>query len=182
MKRIVRFAVFAIAVSTGAVCASTAPSPYVDQKNAAIKALSAAEQSALLDGQGMGFAKAAELNGYPGPRHVLDLAQALELTPSQQVATQELFERMRADARRTGTELVAAENALDSLYATRVATSASVNAQLAKIEGLRARLRGIHLNAHLEQAALLTSQQADLYSKLRGYTAGDAHQPSHHGH
>jgi hypothetical protein len=31
----------------------------------------------------MGMAKAAELNGYPGPRHVLDLSPELHLTDAQ---------------------------------------------------------------------------------------------------
>jgi Spy/CpxP family protein refolding chaperone len=157
-----------------------AQSPYADQQDANIKALTAGEQSALLDGQGMGFAKAAELNGYPGPRHVLDLAAALDLTHTQRVATEALFERMRADARRAGSDLVEAERALDALYATRSATPERVDRQLAKIESLRARLRGIHLNAHLEQASLLTSQQVTLYSRLRGYDGG--HASGHHGH
>jgi Spy/CpxP family protein refolding chaperone len=157
-----------------------AQSPYADQKDANIKALTEDEQSALLDGQGMGFAKAAELNGYPGPRHVLDLAAPLELSHTQRVATEALFERMRADARRTGTDLVEAERTLDALYATRSATPERVGRQLANIESLRARLRGIHLNAHLEQASLLTKQQVALYARLRGYDGG--HASGHHGH
>ena len=174
-----------IAVSlfvTGAGAAPSPSSPYVGQKEAAIKALSAEEQAALLDGQGSGFAKAAELNGYPGPRHVLDLAGELALTPSQRAATQALFERMRADARAAGAALVDAERALDALYAAKIATPAAVDAELAKIEGLRIRLRGIHLNAHLEQAALLTHHQVMLYSRLRGYDAGGPRQDGHHGH
>jgi hypothetical protein len=39
--------------------------------------------AALLKGEGMGMAKAAELNGYPGPTHVLTLAKELALTESQ---------------------------------------------------------------------------------------------------
>lgn len=148
-----------------------AKSPYVGQVNAPIKALTAEEQAALLDGQGAGFAKAAELNGYPGPKHVLELSEQLGLSESQLHATQALFDRMRADARAEGAALVEAERALDALYASKSATRESVNAQLARIEALRARLRGLHLNAHLEQAALLTRHQIAMYAQARGYGA-----------
>ena len=146
-----------------------AESPYVGQVNAPIKALTAEEQSALLDGQGAGLAKAAELNGYPGPKHVLELSGQLGLSEAQLQATQALFDRMRAGARAEGAALVEAERALDGLYASKAATPESVNAQLARIEALRARLRGLHLNAHLEQAALLTRHQIAMYAQIRGY-------------
>ena len=42
--------------------------------NSDIKSLSQDDQSALLAGRGMGLARPAELNGYPGPAHVLELA------------------------------------------------------------------------------------------------------------
>ena len=46
--------------------------PYSGQQGRMIKALSSKEVQGLLQGKGMGMAKAAELNQYPGPRHVLD--------------------------------------------------------------------------------------------------------------
>jgi Spy/CpxP family protein refolding chaperone len=153
-------------------CVANATSPYAHQADAPIKALTAEEQSALLDGQGMGFAKAAELNGYPGPKHVLELSGELGLTESQRTATQALFERMRASARAEGAALIEAERTLDRLYATRTANRDAVNAQLGRIEALRARLRGLHLDAHLEQAALLSPHQIARYAQLRGYGAG----------
>lgn len=152
-----------------------AASPYAGQAGAPIKALTAEEQSALLDGQGMGFAKAAELNGYPGPKHVLELAEQLGLSAAQRKATEALFDRMRASARAEGAALIEAERTLDGLYASRTATRESVNAQLARIESLRARLRGLHLDAHLEQAALLDAHQVALYARLRGYGAAHHH-------
>ena len=54
-----------------------AASPYAGEEGREIKALSAADVDAYLTGQGMGFAKAAELNGYAGPKHVLELAAEL---------------------------------------------------------------------------------------------------------
>jgi hypothetical protein len=140
-----------------------------------IKALTADEQNSLLDGKGAGFAKAAELNGYPGPLHVIELAAELELTPAQLAGTRALHERMRDDARAKGRELVDAERDLDRLYATRSATPDKVDGQLARIEALRASLRGVHLNAHLEQSALLSEHQIARYAHLRGYGQHRAH-------
>jgi len=73
-------------------------SPYVGQESRAIKALSPQEISDYLSGKGMGLAKAAELNGYPGPAHVLELAAQLDLTPEQKIKTEVLFKKMEARA------------------------------------------------------------------------------------
>jgi hypothetical protein len=147
------------------------PSAYADQATADIKALTAEEQSSLLEGKGAGFAKAAELNGYPGPLHVIELATQLGLSAEQLAATRSLFERMRTAARTEGLALVEAERSLDRLYATRSATTESVTEQLGRIEKSRARLRGVHLDAHLEQAAILDAHQIMRYAQLRGYAA-----------
>lgn len=160
-------------IIAGATHANPHPqqSPYADQAASDIKALTAEEQSSLLDGKGAGFAKAAELNGYPGPLHVLELATQLDLSAEQLAETRTLFERMRTAARAAGAALVDAERNLDRLYATRSATAESVTDQLSRIEMLRARLRGVHLNAHLEQAAILDGHQILRYAQLRGYAA-----------
>jgi Spy/CpxP family protein refolding chaperone len=159
----------AVAIALLMAGANAETSPYAGQHHAAIKALGADEQAALLAGQGMGFAKAAELNGYPGPLHVLQLADALELTAEQKRDSQALFERMRAAAQTEGTSLIEEERVLDRLYASKSATRETVDAQLARIEAVRARLRGVHLHAHLEQAALLTPAQIRRYAESRGY-------------
>jgi hypothetical protein len=46
--------------------AQSGHSPYAGQEKREIKALSAEDIEGYLTGQGMGFAKAAELNHYPG--------------------------------------------------------------------------------------------------------------------
>lgn len=48
-----------------------------------VKALSDQQIADLRAGRGIGMALPAELNGYPGPLHVLELADALGLTPEQ---------------------------------------------------------------------------------------------------
>ena len=146
-------------------------SPYAGQERRDIKALSPQEVTALLEGHGGGFAKAAELNGYPGPAHVIELADQLTLTPEQLQRSQQLMDEHRQRARQLGTELVAAEHALDRLFAERRADAAAVESATARIGLLQARLRAEHLNTHLLQAAALSAEQARRYSALRGYAA-----------
>jgi len=64
---------------------------YRGQQDRAIKALSADEVAGYLQGKGLGLAKAAELNQYPGPSHVLALASELELTETQKDQTRKIF-------------------------------------------------------------------------------------------
>jgi Spy/CpxP family protein refolding chaperone len=149
--------------------------PYAGQQVRPIKALSAAEQADLLAGRGMGLAKAAELNGYPGPLHVLELAPKLALTPAQRARTEALFESMRRDAIAAGRELIEAERALDALFAQREVTPERLREQLERIGALQARVRDVHLAAHLEQTRILTPEQATAYASLRGYGGGHAH-------
>ena len=60
--------------ANGAALGEHPLSPYAGQQTRAIKALSPEDLAGLLNGEGRGMAKAAELNGYPGPVHVLELA------------------------------------------------------------------------------------------------------------
>jgi hypothetical protein len=46
------------------------PSPYVPELASPVRGLSAQEVDDLLNGRGAGYARTAELNGYPGPRHM----------------------------------------------------------------------------------------------------------------
>ena len=57
-----------------------AQSPYAGMQARSIKALSEQQIADLKAGRGMGLALAAELNGYPGPAHVLEVADQLGLS------------------------------------------------------------------------------------------------------
>lgn len=168
-------------------CASLAAAvamsnPYAGQERRAIKALSAEEVDSYLAGKGAGLAKAAELNHYPGPAHVLELADALKLTPEQKARTQSIFDAMQREAKRNGAALIAAERELDRQFADGVATPDSLRAVLARIGALQAEVRRAHLAAHIAQRALLTPAQIEKYDVLRGYTGesgGDARQHRH---
>jgi len=81
MPRLMFVAALAACTLTAPVLAAEMPAtPYAGQQTWTIKALSEDEIAALRNGEGMGMAKAAELNGYPGPIHVLALVAQLGLT------------------------------------------------------------------------------------------------------
>jgi Spy/CpxP family protein refolding chaperone len=168
--------VFAVALASpyAALAQHGAQSPYAGQQHREIKALSADEVSGYLEGKGMGLARAAELNGYPGPMHVLELADQLSLTPEQRSRTQALFDDMKRRAVDAGRALVAEERALDALFSSRAATPDKLADALARIGQRQADVRRVHLEAHLAQIQLLQEQQVRRYAALRGYS-GSGH-------
>lgn len=154
--------------------AATAPAPYAGQQSRAIKALSAQEAQDLLDGKGMGLAKAAELNSYPGPMHVLEHAQALRLSEAQRTGSEALLASHKHEVRALGQQLVEAERELDQAFATRQIDDASLTRRMQRIGLLQATIRDAHLQTHLKQTALLTPAQVAQYNQLRGYGDGAA--------
>src|SRR5215813_11607840 len=151
--------------------AADTESPYMGQETREINALSQQEIDDYLNGRGLGYAKAAELNHYPGPRHVLDLANKLALTREQTRQTQAIFETMKAQAVALGKQLVEKEKELDRQFANGSIDTVSLHALLSDIGVLQAKIRYAHLVAHLEQKALLTKHQVQLYDQLCGYGA-----------
>jgi hypothetical protein len=145
------------------------PAPYTGLQQRAIKALSEQQISDLRAGRGMGLALAAELNGYPGPLHVLELADQLGLSDEQRDRVRQLYDSMKAEAVPVGEALIAHESELDQAFAKQsisAATLASLTAQIGETQG---RLRAIHLKYHLTTAGLLSIHQRHRYAELRGY-------------
>ena len=147
----------------------------------AATALSPEEIEQYRAGAGMGYAKAAELNHFPGPMHVLELAGPLGLSAEQRAATERLMQAHKVEARALGVKLVAAEQALDQLFRS----GAVGDAQLAKAVGEAARLQGeyrlSHLETHRRMRALLNEEQVRRYDTLRGYgSSGTQHQHRKH--
>jgi hypothetical protein len=181
MKHRAALAVSLALIAGGALAQSH--HPYAGLEARAIKALSAEQISDLRAGRGMGLALPAELNGYPGPMHVLELAEKLALSADQRARMQALFEQMKQEAIGIGHRLIAQEQELDRLFAARKITAASLAASTAAIGQTQAALRAAHLRYHLLAADILTDVQMQRYAKLRGYT-GDAksgpHHPGHH--
>ena len=157
-------------------------SPYAGQEKRAMKTLSEEESQALLNGQGMGLAKAAELNHYPGPRHVLDLATQLQLSEVQRAEAQQIYDRMHREAVHLGALVVDKEKELDHLFATQAINADTLRSLTKQIAQLHGDLRLVHLQAHVEMKQLLSREQIDKYDALRGYTtqAGPAPHSGHH--
>jgi hypothetical protein len=85
-----------------------------------IKALSDQQVADLANGRGI-----------PGPSHVLELADKLELSPDQRAGVKELFDSMKAEALPLGSKLIEQERDLDSKFATRTITPETLAASTA---------------------------------------------------
>lgn len=131
--------------------------------------LSADAVQQLLAGAGMGLARPAEVHAYPGPLHVLELADALDLTDDQRATATRLREAMLARAMPLGHEIIAAERQLDALFMSGEASAEAVEAQTARIAALQGRLRAVHLTTHLEMRDAMTDAQVETYMRLRGH-------------
>jgi Spy/CpxP family protein refolding chaperone len=175
----------------GFASAFAADMPYAGQQTRAIKALSDQEVSDYVEGRGMGSSKAAELNHYPGPAHVLADSSRLALTDRQRIDTQSVFDTMSAVAKSSGAAIVAKEAELDALYASGQAAPGSIKELVTELSRLQAEFRYAHLNAHLAMRTILTPEQIARYDEMRGYTAtvpssspsteaAPAHQQMHH--
>jgi hypothetical protein len=161
--------------------AQPAPSPYAMQAPSSVPGLSAQEVEQLLKGQGMGLARAAELNGYPGPRHVLDLGAELELQENQRASAQAIFEDMQAEAVALGARIIELERGLGQSFVERNATADDMREQVAAIAELQGQLRAVHLEAHLALTPQLSSTQIAEYARLRGYAQPPAAEGGAHG-
>ncbi len=156
--------------------------PYAGLQSRPIKALSAEQIADLKAGRGMSLALAAELNGYPAPRHVLELGEQLRLTDRQRADVQRLFDQMTAEVVPIGEKLISQEVELDQLFARRVVTPNGLEAATAAIGVTQAELRKAHLKYHLLTSELLTAAQMQHYAQLRGYAeenSGTEHRPNH---
>ena len=169
-----------ISLTIGNVAAQSTR-PYAGLQTRPIKALSA-EHADLKAGRGMSLALAAELNGYPGPRHVLELGEQLSLTDRQRMDVQRLFDQMTAEVVPIGEKLIAQEAELDRLFARRLVTPTGLDLATAAIGVTQAELRKAHLKYHLMTSELLTPAQMQHYAQLRGYAgenSGSEHRPNH---
>ena len=127
----------------------------------------------------MGLALAAELNGYPGPAHVLELSEKLALSAAQKQRIQTLFDSMKAESTPIGVRLIEQESALDQQFVSRSITPDALKDATIRIGVTQAELRNAHLKYHLETAQILSPEQMKQYADLRGYTS-DAPAKQHH--
>jgi Spy/CpxP family protein refolding chaperone len=137
-----------------------------------------ADRDVLLNAEGAGQAKYAEMNGYPGPKHVLDLADTLKLNQMQKKKVKEIFNEMESRAKELGQRIVRIEEEMNTAFRQGLVNEKSIKDDSEQIGRLRGRLRAVHLVAHLKTKELLSKEQRDLYKVLRN--AGTSGQKQEH--
>jgi hypothetical protein len=165
--------IFGAFLSLAATAQHHGHSPYAGMERREIKSLSDADIADLRRGAGWGLALSAELNGMPGPAHVLELKDRLGLSPAQIASIEAIFLAMQTEARAAGESFIAAEAAIESAFRQGNLTEDRLRSLVAAAAEARANLRFIHLSRHLQIPALLTADQIARYNELRGYTASD---------
>lgn len=161
-----------LSVSMPLFANSNHKSPYIDQKDLAVKALTHSDLEGLKKGSGMpfgGMAKAAELNSYPGPRHVLDAAEEIALTAQQKSKILDTYKEMNQEAKLLGMKLIDVERKLDELFANKKVSNDLLRTLVSQSAELYGKLRYVHLVAHLKTKELLTQKQIQTYNSVRGY-------------
>jgi hypothetical protein len=148
-------------------------SKYAGQERRKIKSLSETDIEDLENGKGWGLAKAAELNGVPGPAHILEMREEIHLTPEQTHQIEELYKTMKEQAIPLGLELIELERQLNEHFANRTITDDVLRESLEKIATVYKELRYVHLATHLKTPHILTLEQITLYNQLRGYSSDD---------
>jgi hypothetical protein len=138
----------------------------------------------------MGLARPADINGYPGPLHALEQADALALTEEQRRAIQSLHDQMRTEASALGEEFLGQYGGLELAFRDGTITAEALSERTGEIGRIEGALRATHLKYHLATRAILTPDQIRAYMKLRGYAnegaplehrPGMQHQPRHSG-
>ena len=170
-----------LSIAGPAAAENVLTSPYREQTSTEIRGLTEQEISELREGRGMGLARAAELNGYPGPRHLLDAVRErrMKLSPEQVQAVQRLFDGMAREAQRLGNMILAEESALERKFRRGTISEGDLHAGVIRIAALQGELRGVHLRTHVETRAVLSEHQIHQYNQLRGYVPGS---PQGHEH
>ena len=147
-------------------------SPYVDEESRTIATLSDEDIQQLENGEGWGLARAAELNGVPGPAHLLEMVEqdAIHLTSEQLTRVKDLYDTMKGRAIPVGKRLIELERELNRKFSTDDMTAADLEELLGQIASTTAALRYIHLSTHLETLPILNTHQIEMYNRLRGYS------------
>jgi hypothetical protein len=148
---------------------------YAGYASREIKALSSEQIEDLRTGRGMGLALPAELNGYPGPLHVLELADQLALTGAAKNRIRALLADMRTETTPLGEKVIEDERSLDRVFAEQRASPDAIDAAVGRAAISQAALRAAHLRYHLAVRRILTDAQVNRYNLLRGYEQVRSH-------
>jgi Spy/CpxP family protein refolding chaperone len=160
----------------------TKPSKYAGEESRKIKSLSASDIKELRNGGGWGLAKAAELNGVPGPSHLLEMKTEIPLTQEQVEATTSIYTQMKTSAIQQGEQLITLEQKLEHLFQSGSIDPKSLRVSLENIAKARMELRYTHLASHLQMQKILSAKQIVTYNVLRGYSKTAACVTSPKGH
>ncbi len=185
MRRVTSLALLSLLVVASAAAQDRLTSPYRQQAQSGLHGLDEKEIAELRAGTGMGLARAAELNGYPGPRHVLDAFETGQFAASvdQVQRLQKIFDGMKSDAQRVGAQILEEEERLEAAFRSAAITETDLRSRVARIAERQGELRAIHLRAHLETRAMLSDAQVTRYNELCGYaTHHTDHQGQPRGH
>ncbi len=183
--------IFIFAIGFGALALSQAKdtettqhqvSKYAGEESRSIKSLSESDIEELQNGSGWGLAKAAELNGVPGPAHLLELEKEIGLNEIQKEQIQLLYNNMKAKAIATGQKLIEQEERLEERFRTDIPNSKELQELLNDIGETRSKLRFVHLDTHLKTPNILSLEQIEKYNKLRGYSSADPCENIPEGH
>ena len=154
---------------------------YAELLGAEIRGIPSETVEGYLAGEGMGMALPAELNNYPGPRHVLDFGEVLELTEQQTSQIQSLFDIMQTEAIELGKLILEDEAGLEQAFRSNAVDEEYLKNQLNRIGQLSSELRFVHLRTHLATVEILSPEQITHYNELRGYGGMSAnHEHSQH--
>lgn len=148
-------------------------SRYAGLEAREIKSLSETDIAEISRGAGWGLALAAELNGVPGPAHLLELQEEIGLTQDQVAEIEAIHVAMQAEARVAGARFIAAEAAIEAAFRDGDLTPGRLRTLIVASADARAELRYVHLTRHLETPPLLSEGQIARYNALRGYGADD---------
>ena len=144
-------------------------SKYAGEENRRIKSLSQDDVEELKNGGGWGLAKVAELNGVPGPAHILEMKEQISLTSEQEERIKAIYNKMKKEAVALGEQLISFEIQLNDGFLEGSIDLKTLKELIQKIETIRGRLRLVHLSTHLITPDILTEEQITKYNILRGY-------------
>jgi hypothetical protein len=167
-------------ISSWAVAATVAP--YAGQQTRSIKSLSEDDVTSLKAGKGWSLAKPAELNGVPGPAHLIELKEQLSLSDDQLGSIQSIQKSMSQSAKKYGELYLNKEAEIEYFFKSEKVDEENLTQLLHESAQYLAKLRHVHLQAHLKSKPLLTQHQLVMYQQLRGYSVSDNHTKSSHNH
>ncbi|SDI76403.1 Spy/CpxP family protein refolding chaperone [Lutimaribacter saemankumensis] len=181
IRRLIAVTIAGFGIGAGPFAALAEKAPYAGMDARDIASLSQEDVDAILAGRGWGLALPAELGGYPGPLHILELADDLNLSDTQRAEVQAVYDAMKADAQKAGSAYVEAEAMLSHMFRMGHADPQRLELMLKRSSDALAELRAVHLRAHLTVTPMLTEDQKEIYARERGYAGGHGH-AGHGGH